>query len=138
MSVTCNILLAAAASIIQITIKIFLKYLDYKQQSGQEHQSGTKIAIQKAIAINSKYTVSLASALFCAFVLPIGLASLNATRQIRLFFHIPYNLTAFSVFFPLLIIVGNPKLKKDLLKVLSSPFKSCLERFTPNAIHPIV
>ena len=125
-SVTFNILLSAAASIIQIIIKIFLKCLDYKQQIGQEHHSGSSVAIQKATSINSKYTVSL------------GFTSVNATRHIRLFFLIPYNVTLLSVIFPLLIIVGNSNLKKDLVKILSSPFKIYLKCFTSNTIHPIV
>ena len=137
-SVTFNILLSAAASIIQIIIKIFLKCLDYKQQIGQEHHSGSSVAIQKATSMNSKYTVSLGSALFCALVLPIGFTSVNATRHIRLFFLIPYNVTLLSVIFPLLIIVGNSNLKKDLVKILSSPFKIYLKCFTSNTIHPIV
>ena len=104
-----------AAILIQITIKIFLKNLDCQQNNQQEYLSGSSMLINKVASINMKHSVSLGSVMFFVLALSVGLAAGNATRSTRLFVFIPWHITAFSVIFPLLIIFGNPKIKKDFV-----------------------
>ena len=126
------------AIIIQIAIKLLSKYLHKKENIEEEHMPDSNAFVNKAATYNSKHTVSLGSALFFALVLVGGLVAKFGTRQTRVFFFIPLQITAISVCFPFIIILGNPKLKKEFLNFLAKPFIICLKYYPVNRIYPIV
>ena len=136
LSSSCTIFLQAATIIFQITIKIVSKYLDYKEKHGQEDQSSTYI--NKVASINSKYIISLGSALFLSIVMISSIASRNATRHTRIYYLLPLNITTGCVLFPLLIIWGNTKLKKEFVEILIRPRSIFTKYFSSNMIYPIV
>ena len=130
-----NNIFVGAAVLIHFTIFLFSKYLDLKHKHGLEEQHNFDTSQQKEGSTQSKYTVSFGSALFLAMILIGALQSRYGTRNRRLFLFIPLLCTAMSLFFPLLIILANPKLKKKFYKLISRPFKMCIYS---NTIVPIV
>ena len=129
-----NNIFVGVALLIHVMIFLFSKYLDLKHKHGLE-QHNFATSQQKAGSTKSKYTVSFGSALFLAMILIGALQSRYGTRNRRLFLFIPLLCTAMSLFFPLLIILANPKLKKKFYKLISRPFKMCIYS---NTIVPIV
>ena len=124
-----------AAALIHFKIFLFSKYFDLKHKHGLEDQNGFTTSQQKSGSTKSKYTVSFGSALFLAMIMIGALQSRYGTRNRRLFLFTPLLCTAMSLFFPLLIILGNPKLKKKFCKLISRPFQMCVYG---NTIVPII
>ena len=138
LSSACTIILEAATIIFQIAIKTVLKYLDYKHNSEHKQLSDSTAPKNKAASINNKYTVSLGSALFFALIMIFSIASHKSTRQEKLYFFSPVGITGGCMCFPLMIILGNPKLKKEFVKILKRPLKKYLKCFSTNMIYPNV
>ena len=89
-------------------------------------------------SLNKNYTVSFGSALLFSLLLIGGTLEKYGPRHSRLFILLPSEFTALSVIFPLLIILGNPKLKKDFLNFFAQPVKKCFKCFSTNRIDVIV
>ena len=138
LGIVCFYILYGAAITIQILIKVFIKYLDYRQISGQEEPASSTSPTNQAASINNKHTVSLGSALFFALVLLGGLTLLFVSRRERIFFFLPLILTIVAVFFPIFIIFGNPKLKMEFYQTVNKPLSICLKHLPNNMIQPIV
>ena len=114
----------ATAIITYMAIYIYSKYLDSKLKNDFRGQAQFATPFQKADQVSSKYTVSSGSAFFFILVLIGGLLVRYGSRNTRLFFLIPLQNTEMSVLFPCLIILKNPKLKKDFFQFFSKPFKN--------------
>jgi hypothetical protein len=125
-----NTILYASAIVIQIAIKLCSKYLNYYKNGGGENQT--------SVNNKSEHTVSLGSATFFALVLTTALMAKFGTRQTRLFFLMPLQITAMSVFFPLIIIFGDPKLRRVFSIFIKKPLSICLNSYAVNKIHPII
>ena len=138
LSSACTIILEAATIIFQIAIKTVLKYLEYKHNSEHKHLSDSTAPVNKAASINNKYTVSLGSALFFAIVMIFSISSQNSTREKKLYFFSPVGITLGCMCFPLLIILGNPKLKKEFVRILERPLIKYLKCSSTNMINPTV
>ena len=128
--------LIAASICIQLTVFIYSKYLNCKRKVGPEGQSN--LALSANTSANSKYTVSLGSALFFAMILIGGVLGKYTTRNLQLLFLWPLQSTEMSVFFPLLIILNNPKLKDEFVLIVSTPFKQRRGCFNDKKIAPII
>ena len=113
-----NAILLVLAIFIHFAIKGYAKYLDNKLKIDQD-QSNSTAAKNNA---NKKYTVSLGSALVFTLILIGGFLQKYGTRHTRLFVLVPLQSTAMSVVFPLLIILGNPKLRNEFLQFFTKPF----------------
>ena len=124
------------AFIIHVTIQLFLKYLDYKHKYPEYSMSSTFES--KAFSVQSKNTVSLGSALFFVLILIAGLLSRSVSRSIKLFYLMPLQITAMTLFFPLVIIFKNPKLKQKFLQSLPWPIALYYKCFSRNTIVPII
>ena len=122
----------AATIAIHIAIKGISKYLDYKLHIGQDQ------FISVANSVNKNYTVSFGSALLFSLTLIGGMTEKYGSRRTRLFILLPLQFTAMTVVFPLLIILGNSKLKKKLYKILARRPTKFLKRFYSNRIYVIV
>ena len=122
----------AATITIHIAIKGLSKYLDYKLDIDQDPLSSV------ANSVNKNYTVSFGSALIFSFILIGGMIEKYGSRHTRIFILLPLQFTAMTVVFPLLIIVGNAKLKKKLYKMFARRLTKFLKRFYSNRIYVIV
>ena len=122
----------AATITIHIAIKGFSKYLDYKLDIRQDQFTSV------ANSVNKNYTISFGSALLFSFILIGGMLEKYGSRHTRLFILLPLQFTAMTVVFPLLIILGNSKLKKKLYKILARRLTKFLKRFYSNRIYVIV
>ena len=112
--------------------------MDYKHEIEHKHLSDSTAPINKATSINNKYTVSLGSALFFALVMIFSIASQNSTREKKLYFFSPVGITGGCMCFPLMIILGNPKLKKEFVQYVKKTLIKYLKCFSTNMISPNV
>ena len=86
--------------------------------------------------INSKHTVSLGSAVFLALTIIGGFMTNYGTRNARLFYLLPIQLTSILVFVPLFIIYSNQKLKDHFLQNISKFLKLQFNCLKNNSIEP--
>ena len=86
--------------------------------------------------INSKNTVSLGSAVFLALSIIGGFMTNYGTRDARLFYLLPIQLTSLSVFVPLFVIYSNPKLKDHFLQNIPKFMKLQFNFLKNNSIEP--
>ena len=114
-------------TILQLTNKVITKYANYKFNLGNIGTANSTTAEDKAVPNNSKYTVSLGAAIFFAFLLNTGILVKSEPRHAMLFYYKPLQLTLGAVFFPMSIILWNPKLKKKFLEFFQRP-AICLPR----------
>ena len=126
------------AMTVHVAIKLFSKYLDYKQKQGHTEQSISITFESMASLVQSKNTVSLGAAMFFLLVLIAGMLTKFGTRSVRLFFLMPLHITAMIVISPLVIIFLNPKLKQDFLQSFPRPHVKCFRCFCNNSIEPII
>ena len=103
------------AAILHMAIKVISIYSDYK------YNYNSTTAENKTVSDHSKYTISLGAAIFFAFKLITGMLVKSEPRHAILFYFLPLQLTFGCAFFPMSIILWNPKLKKKFLELFPRP-----------------
>ena len=103
------------AAILHMAIKVISIYSDYK------YNYNSTTAENKTVSDHSKYTISLGAAIFFAFMLITGMLVKSEPRHAILFYFLPLQLTFGCAFFPMSIILWNPKLKKKFLELFPRP-----------------
>ena len=133
-----NNIIASLAIIIHMGVKFISEYLDFKHRHGYRRDSASTHCGNLAVSFNSENTVSLKSSLLFGLVLVTGLLVKSGSRNMKLLYFIPLQITVMAVGFPLAIIVWNPKLKLEFSHFLQRHLPPTFKCFFSKRIYPII
>ena len=133
-----NNIITSVAIIIHMGVKFLSECLVYKHNHGNWRQSASTYCGNLAVSFNSENTVSLKSSLFFGLVLVTGLLVKSGSRNMKLFYFIPLQITVMAVGFPLAIIIWNPKLKQEFFHFLQRHIPPTFKCFSNKQIYPII